>query len=106
MMKKIKAILIPSAIFLFFFLFVSCQKAKDEIDQLTEFDINYSSEVPVPAGTYTAGTPVDIVTPEIPTESSSKFASEQTTKDLVSEIKLTKFKVSATSGNLDFLQSF
>jgi hypothetical protein len=105
-MKKIKAILISALIFPLFMLVASCDKTKDEVDELTEFDINYETEVPVPAGTYTPGTPLDIVSPEVPTESSGKFASEKTTRDLVSEIKLTKLKVSTNTGNLDFLQSF
>lgn len=83
----------------------SCQKTKDQVNEATEFDINYSASLPVPSSSVSANVPVDFSTPDIPTTSSSRFASEKTTKDLISEIKLTKFNISTSSGNLDFLKS-
>jgi hypothetical protein len=87
----------------------SCQKAKDNINKATEFDMNYSTEVSIPSSTLTApqGTtqPIDFNTPEISTQSTSRFSSESTTKDLITEIKLTKFTISNPKGNLSFLRS-
>jgi len=84
----------------------SCDKAVKEVDKLTEFDMSYSTETTVPATTYTADVPVDISTPEIPTNVNTKFTSENTAVNLVDEIKMTRFNISAVSGNLDFLKSF
>lgn len=78
----------------------SCKK-----DKLTEFNIDYSTSLPVPAASYTANVPADFTTPEISTESASKFKDSKTSQELISEIKLTKFNVSTSSGNLDGLKS-
>jgi hypothetical protein len=87
----------------------SCQKTKDEINQLTEFDIAYSNDAVIPASSFTSTqsvtAPIDIKTPDIPTNSSSNFASNKTSGDLVSEIKMTKLNLSVNSGNLDFVKS-
>lgn len=87
----------------------ACQKTKDDINKATEFDMDYSTEVTVPSSTLALpqGTtqPMDFTTPEIPTQSSSRFSAESTTKDLIEEIKLTKFNISNPSGNLNFLKS-
>lgn len=84
----------------------SCQKTKDQINELTEFDIDYTSSTTIPSTSFTTvTTPVDITTPNIPTNSAAKFAENKTTQDLVSEIKMTKFNISTTSPNLDFLKS-
>lgn len=84
----------------------ACQKTKDEVNKATEFDMNYTTEVTIPSSpNYTVTTPVDFNTPEIPTESSNRFVSEETTKDLIEEIKMTKFNISNPAGNLNFLKS-
>lgn len=103
-MKKAITVLLSAMIL---FGISSCQKTKDEIDELTEFDINYSSEFNIPASSIspTITTPLDITTPDIPTNSSSTFSSQKTAQDLVSEIKLTKFNISTSGDNLDFLKS-
>jgi hypothetical protein len=79
----------------------SCKK----VNEATEFDINYSTDVTVPSGSVTVNTPVDFTTPEIPTESSNQFASNKTSKDLIDEITFTKFQVTSQTGNLDFLKA-
>jgi hypothetical protein len=100
-MKKLVAL---SAVSLLI-IATSCEKAKDEVNSLTEFDISYSTDVTVPLSTYIMGDSVDVSTPEIATNSASKFSSENTTASLVSEIKLTKFNLSVSPGNLDHLKS-
>jgi hypothetical protein len=84
---------------------LSCKKTKEKVDELTEFDINYSTSLSVPSNTMSANVPVDFTTPDVPTQSTSKFLEHKTTQDLVDEIKFTKFTVSVGSGNLDFIKS-
>lgn len=92
----------------------SCQKAKEEVNNATEFDMNYSAEFTIPSTTLTppggapsnTTQPIDFNTPEISTESAGRFSSESTSKDLVEEIKMTKFTISNSAGNLNYLKSF
>src|SRR5688572_13085823 len=84
----------------------SCKKTKEEINKATEFQMSYSSDVNVPTtGTVATTVPLELFSPEVPTTSQSRFASEQTTQDLIEDIKLTRFTITNTSGNLDFLKS-
>jgi len=78
---------------------VSCKKKP------TEFDIDYTSTVTIPATSITVNAPATFDSPEIPTESKEKFASKKTVKDYVEEIKMTRFNLSVDNGNLDFLKS-
>lgn len=84
---------------------LSCKKTKEKVDELTEFDINYTTNLSVPSQTLALNIPVDFTTPDISTQSVSKFSENSTTKDLVSEIKLTRFNISVATGNLDFVKS-
>lgn len=102
-MKKITSII--AATFLLLGI-ASCTKTKDAVDELTEFDISYSNNVSIPASNFTTTTvPVNISTPDIPTNATSNFSSNKTASNLVSEIKMTKFNISTTGANLDFLKS-
>jgi hypothetical protein len=83
----------------------ACQKTKEDVNKATEFDINYSTQVTVPSTSLNITAPADFTSPEIPTESSAKFADNSTTKDLIDEIKVSKLLISNPSGNLDFLNS-
>ena len=90
-------------------LAVSCKK-KDEANKLTEFDINYSTNLTIPSSSITVSTgtnSVEFTTPNVPTQQSSKFSAEGTAQSLIDEIKMTKFNisVSGTGANLDFLKS-
>lgn len=87
------------------FSLCSCQKTKDEVNEATEFSIDYTASLPIPSSSVSVNVPVVFTTPDIPTNSSNKFASEKTTKDLISEIKFTRFNFSTNTGNLDFLKS-
>jgi hypothetical protein len=95
------SLLLASVVLLFGF----CQKTKDQVNEATEFSIDYSTTLPVPSSSISANVPVEFTTPNIPTTSSTRFASEKTTKELIDEIKLTKFNISTSTGNLDFLKS-
>jgi hypothetical protein len=101
-MKKAFSVIVTACVF----AFAGCEKAKDDVNKLTEFDIAYSSDITIPGGTYLVGDSVNVTTPEISTGSASKFASENTASSLVSEIKFTKFRIFTGSGNLDNLKSF
>jgi hypothetical protein len=83
----------------------SCQKTKEKINELTEFDLTYSTTQAVPANTLAINVPVDFTTPNVPTESATKFANQNTAQSLISEIKFTNFNISVNSGNLDFLKT-
>jgi hypothetical protein len=105
-MKKIIYLFIIAAIFTGH---VSCKK--EEANKLTEFDINYSTNLTIPSASITVAvsptTSVEFTTPNIPTQNSTKFSAEGTSKSLIDEIKMTKFdlSVSGTGANLDFLKS-
>ena len=96
-----------SILILFFTIFFlsDCKKTKEDVDEITEFDIDYSSSIAVPSNTISLNTPVNFTTPEIPTQSSGHLATNKTTQGLVDYIKLTKYNISVTNGNLDFLKS-
>lgn len=96
-MKRI-GILISAACL---FAFGSCKK----VNEATEFDIDYTSNVSVPAAQIIIGVPVDFESPDFETGVADRFASEKTTRELVDEIVLTKFNITALSGNLDYIKS-
>lgn len=88
-MKRIALILILTSVS---FLFTTCKKTKEKADEITEFDIDYSTTVSVPSNTISLRcVPVDFTTPDVPTQSSSKFGTNKTTQGLVDYIKLTLF---------------
>lgn len=105
-MKKIIYFFIIASIFT---IHGSCKK--EEANKLTEFDINYSTNLTIPSASITVAvsptTSVEFTTPNIPTQNSTKFSAEGTSKSLVDEIKMTKFDLSVfgTGANLDFLKS-
>jgi len=101
-MRLISPILVLAIVLL---VFSFCKKTKDQVNEATEFTINYSTALALPSSSLSANVPVEFSTPDIPTTSSSRFASEKTTKELIDEIKLTRFSLSVNAGNLDFLKS-
>lgn len=100
-----KTVLRPLAFLSLLLGFCSCQKTKDQVNEATEFNIDYTATLPIPSSSVSANVPVVFTTPDVPTNSANKFASEKTTKDLISEIKFTRFNFSTNTGNLDFLKS-
>ena len=102
-MKKTIGILLITCLI----VFISCKK---DVNKLTEFDINYSTNLTIPSASITVTTPttsVEFTTPNVPTQQSSKFSAEGTAQSLIDEIKMTKFdiSVSGAGANLDFLKS-
>lgn len=92
----------------------SCKKK--EVDKLTEFDIDYTTNLSIPSASITVSNPsvtpttVEFTTPNVPTQQATKFSEAGTAQSLISEIKMTRFNISATStgtttANLDYLKS-
>lgn len=95
-----------SSKFIFLFLiattFLAC-----ELDELTQFTLNYDEEVVIESSTV-VDLPFNIITPEISSNSESTFESNNTNKDLIEYIELTSMVLEITSpsdGNFDFLNS-
>ncbi|MRI01861.1 hypothetical protein GH721_15065 [Kriegella sp. EG-1] len=79
----------------------------DKLDELTKFNIDYETEVTIPASTGIS-LPFDVFTPDTETNSESKFDSNDTRKDLIESIKLTKLQLNITSPedtDFSFLES-
>jgi len=80
------------------FLLFGCKKA----EELTQFNIDYTTEVTIPSSSG-LNLPFDVFTPDMETNSSSKFAVNDTRKDKVEVISLTKLQlVLKTPSNSDF----
>lgn len=81
-----------------FVTFIRC----DKLDELTKFDIQYSQMATIPSSTG-INLPFDVFTPEMETNSASKFAVNDTRKDLIEEIRLTQLEIVIISPeNTDF----
>ena len=82
--------------------FYSCK----EVDKLTQFNMDYTSETTIPA-TFGINIPIDIWTPNIPTNSETEFESNNTAKNLIELIVMTKMSMTITSpsdASFDFLK--
>jgi len=84
-----RQILILSIISLVFF---GCEI----IDDLTKFDMEFKQTVKIPPTTL-INTPFDILLPSVETNSESTFGSNNTTKDLIEEIRLKSLKLTISS---------
>lgn len=88
---------------LILFSVYSCEKA----DKFTQFNIEYNESVTIESSTG-INLPFDIYSPDVETNSESKFAINDTRKELVEEIKLTKLDLTIrnpTDGDFSFLKS-
>ncbi len=77
-----------------------------EVDKLTHFNMSYTSNTTIPA-TFGIDIPIDIWTPNIPTNSETEFESNNTAKNLIEEIVLTKMTLTITNpadASFDFLK--
>ena len=92
--------------FLLLFLtlgFSSCKK----LNKLTQFDIIYDSNFIIPSSTG-INLPTNIITPDFPTNSESKFSVNDTRKDLIESIILKELTLtiqSPSNGNFNFLKT-
>lgn len=78
----------------------------DKIDELTKFDVDYSTSYTV-SSTTIIDTPISLFTPDITTNSTTTFENNNTRADLIESIKLRKVRLTLTSpndGDFDFLK--
>lgn len=83
--------------------FTGCKKA----NKFTTFNMEFNETVVIPASTG-INLPFNILTPNVETNSESTFAANNTKKDFVEEIRLTKLDLRITSpsnGNFSFVKS-
>lgn len=91
------------SILVFILVFTGC----DKLDELTKFNMDYDTQVTIPSTTG-INLPFDVLTPNTETNSESTFESNDTRKDLVEEIKLTKLQLEVTTpsdADFSFLES-
>lgn len=84
-------------------LITGCKK----LDELTQFDMEYRQELVIPSSTL-VDLPFNLATPEVESNSNSRFAAEDTRKDLIEEIRLTLLQLKITApgdGSFSFLKS-
>jgi hypothetical protein len=87
-------------------IFLVMASSCDKVDELTHFNMDYNEDMTIPA-TFGIDIPIDIWTPDIPTNSTSTFESNNTHKDLIEEIVLKKMNLtikSPESSTWDFLK--
>ena len=104
MQKSMQKVMIPVAFVLASVFFTSACK---ELDKLTQFEIEYSSTAKIGANSI-INLPIDLLTPDITTNSQSEFSSKNTNKDLIEAIKLLRLNLqitSPTTQRFDFLKS-
>ncbi len=77
---------------LIIFLFAGCK----QVDKFTHFEILYDESIVIPATTV-VNLPLNLQTPDIPTNSQSSFDVNNTNSDLVEEINLTGMTITLTS---------
>lgn len=80
---------------------ISC----DQLDELTNFTINYTTNFTIQSTTL-LGTPFAIIIPETTTNSEEEFENNNTNTDLVESVKLTELILTLqtpASGDFDFL---
>lgn len=78
-----------------------------KIDKITNFNMEFNETVVIPASTG-INLPFNILTPNVETNSESTFAVNNTRKDLINEIRLTKLDLRITSpsnGTFSFVKS-
>jgi hypothetical protein len=97
---SLRPLIVPVCLLL---LVSGCKK----IDRLTQFDMTLDNSVVVPSTTG-INLPVNLITPEVETNSEKTFESNDTRKDLVEEIRLTTLDLTITSpsnSSFSFLRS-
>jgi hypothetical protein len=80
------------------FLLFGCSN----LDEFTQFEMDYSEQVIIPSSSGLS-LPFNLYSPDVETNSESTFEVNDTRKDLIEQIKLTKLKLTLTSpSNSDF----
>lgn len=92
-----------SGLLLGFLFLTGCNK----LDELTQFHLDYEQQVVIPSSTGIA-LPFSVNTPDTETNSESQFSVNDTRKDLIEEIQLTKLRLvlaSPEGADFSFLES-
>jgi hypothetical protein len=95
-----------SALFLLVAFFVSFPACK-VLDKLTQFHVTYDSQITIPK-TLGIDLPIDVLTPDINSDSNSEFESNNTHKDLIDVIYPTEITLTITApeeSTFDFLKN-
>jgi len=87
---KVKKVWIGAIAFVFFF------SACKQLDKLTQFYVNYESNIAYNSG-LPVSLPISIATPDMPTNAEEEFANNDTRKDLIESIKLKLLKLTITN---------
>ena len=98
-----KKFLIPALLMVSAVLYFGCAKKKTNV----EFDVQYSTDVVVPTFT-AAGQTYTFISSDALTNMSSELSNNNTTADLVGEVKYTGFSIavkSPTTATLGFIKS-
>lgn len=74
------------------FAFTACE----EVDKLTQFEIEYNESVTIPASSI-INTPFNIATPDVESDSEQNFQINNTNKDLIEEIYLKELDLTITA---------
>ncbi|RTE54457.1 hypothetical protein EHW67_04640 [Arenibacter aquaticus] len=93
--------------FLLLFALVGLFSSCDKLDELTKFEMDFNQRVVIPSSSG-IDLPFDVYTPETETNSSSEFEVNDTRKDLIEEIVLTKLSLFVNSPegeDFSFLES-
>ncbi len=94
-------------ILLVFFAVILAYGSCKEIDKLTHFNMDFTSNITIDP-TFFIDIPIDIWTPDIPTNSETTFENNDTRTDLIEKIILTQMNLSITSPDtqsFDFLKT-
>jgi len=92
---------------LFIFTFILFISSCEKVDEFTQFNLDYNSEVTIPSST-PLSLPFDLITPDMETNSESAFSANDTRKDKVEEIELREAVLTIKSPNnsdFSFLKS-
>lgn len=87
-------------------LFIATLLSCERLNEFTQFEMDYRHTVTIPANTG-INLPINISTPEKETNASSTFESNDTRKDLIEKVRLTKLQLSIldpAEGSFRFLK--
>ena len=93
--------------YIFMILAVMTMSRCDQLDKLTQFDMDYDTSVTIPS-TVGINTPFDIPTPAITTNADSEFSVNDTRKDMIEEITLKRLTLTVdvpSGGDFSFLNA-
>ena len=88
-------------------LILSVSNSCKKIDQFTQFTMDFNNEIVIPSSTGIS-LPINLLTPEVETNSESTFEVNDTRKDLIEEIRLTSLILTLNAPNnadFSFLES-